>query len=198
MSEYIVWHESQVYKLPADVTLKIGCLLEPTSVAVRVMDKVHPSIGQRVAIVGAGPIGLLSLQMIKMMGATSLTLVEPIAERRDLAIQYGADHTVDPVNEDVISKAMELTDGRGYDIVIDCSGSVRAIQSLPRITAKGGTLLFAAMYPGDYEFPLNLYQYCYANELTISGFFISPYTYPRAMQIMPRLDLDALTAKLRP
>lgn len=194
MAETIVWHESQVYKLPDDVSLKTGCLLEPTSVAVRVMDKARPKVGQTVAVVGAGPIGLLTLQLIKIMGATSLTMVEPIAERRELAIDYGADHTVDPVVNDVVAAAMELTDGRGYDIVIDCSGSVRALGPLPEITAKGGKLIFAAMYPGDYEFPLNLYKYCYANELTITGLFVSPYTYPRAAQILPRLNLDALTS----
>ena len=196
MAETIVWHESQAYKLPDDISLKTGCLLEPTSVAVRVMDKAQPQVGQRVAVIGGGPIGLLTLQMIKMMGATSLTLVEPIAERRAIGVEYGADHTIDPLNQDVVATAMELTGDRGYDIVIDCSGSVKAIEPLPQITAKGGKLIFAAMYPGDYEFPLNIYQYCYANELTITGLFVSPYTYPRAAQILPRMNLDALTTKV--
>ena len=49
------------------------------------------------------------------------------------------------------------------------------------------------MYPGGYEFPLNIHQYCYLNELTITGLYISPYTYPRAAQVMSRLDLEALT-----
>ena len=193
MAETIVWHESQVYKLPDDVPLRVGCLLEPTSVAVRVMDKVRPKVGERVAICGAGPIGLLTLQLIKIMGATSLTLIEPIAERRELAIAYGADHTIDPISQDVVATARELTGGLGYDVVIDCSGSVRGIEPLPRIAARGGRLVFAAMYPGSYEFPLNIHQYCYLNELTITGLYISPYTYPRAAQVMSRLDLEALT-----
>ncbi|HCX64407.1 MAG TPA: alcohol dehydrogenase, partial [Eubacteriaceae bacterium] len=59
MAESIVWHESQVYKLPDSVTLKEGCLLEPVSIAVRMMDKVEPKFGRRVLISGGGPIGLL-------------------------------------------------------------------------------------------------------------------------------------------
>ena len=193
MSEYVSWHESQVYKLPDDVSLKKGCLLEPVSVAVRVVDKVAPGIGQRVAICGGGPIGLFVLQAIKMMGAVSLTLIEPIAERRALAEKFGAEYTVDPAAQDVVKTAMEITGGRGYDTVIDCSGAVRAVGALPVITSKGGKLLFVAIYPNEFEMPLNLYKYCYANELTITGTNISPYAFPRAAQIMPRMQLDDFT-----
>ncbi|RLP09056.1 zinc-dependent alcohol dehydrogenase [Propionibacterium australiense] len=196
MAENIVWHESQAYKLPDDVPLRKGALLEPTSVAVRIADKAAPRIGERVVICGGGPIGLLSLQVLKMMGATDLTLIEPIADRRELAEQYGADHTIDPTSDDVAAEAMKLTGGLGYDIVIDCSGSVHGIQPLPEIAAYGARLIFGAMYPGDYEFGLNIHKYCYLKELTITGLFVSPYAYPRAAQILPRMNLDALTEKV--
>ena len=192
-SEYIAWHESQVYKLPDNVSLKTGCLLEPLSVAVRVADKIEPKIGQRIAICGGGPIGLFVLQCVKMMGAVNLTLFEPIAERRKLAEKYGADFTIDPLAQDTVKAAMEITDGRGYDVVVDCSGAVSAAAALPSITAYGGKLLYVAMYPNDFEMPLNLYKYCYDNELTITGTKISPYTFPRAAQIMPRMQLDDFT-----
>ncbi len=198
MSEYIVWHESQVYKLPDDVSLKQGCLLEPVSIAVRCMDKIEMKIGQRVAICGGGPIGLLVLQAVNMMGATSLTLIEPITERRELAKKFGAVNVIDPINEDIRSVAMELTDNRGFDVVIDCSGSVHAVSPLPFITAKGGKLIYAAMYPNDYEMPINLYKYCYFNELTITGLYVAPYAFPRALQLMPRMKLDDFTSKVFP
>ncbi|QSX07871.1 alcohol dehydrogenase catalytic domain-containing protein [Alkalibacter rhizosphaerae] len=196
MAETVVWHESQVYKLPDEVSLRQGCMMEPVSVAVRMMDKVRPRFGDRILISGGGPIGLLGLQALKMFGATSLTLVEPIAERRELALKYGADHVIDPMSQDVYEEAMKISEGLGFDAVVDCSGSVHAVEVLPKITAKGGTLLYGAMYPNDYEMPLNLYQYCYANELTISGYYVSPYTFPRAKQMLTRFDLDALTAKV--
>ena len=194
MSEYVSWHESQVYKLPDDVSLKKGCLLEPVSVAVRVVDKLGPRIGQRVAISGGGPIGLLVLQAVKMMGAVSLTLIEPIAERRELALKFGADHVVDPMALDVSRAGMDITSGLGFDTVIDASGSPRAVGALPGITSKGGTLMYVAMYPHDFEMPLNLYKYCYENELTITGTMISPYTFPRASQVMHRFMLDEFTS----
>lgn len=196
MSEYIVWNEAQVYKLPSNISLRQGCMLEPVSIAVRIMDKLQPKFGMRVAICGGGPIGLLVLQSIKMMGSVCLTMIEPVQARRDLAMKYGAEHTINPITEDLKAEADRITGGLGFDIVIDCSGSVKAVMGLPPITAKGGYLLYAAMYPNDYEMPLNLFKYCYANELTISGVFVAPYAYPRAMQVLGKFDLRDLTEKI--
>ena len=196
MAETVTWHESQVYKLPADVSLLKGCLLEPTSVAVRIADKTNIRVGDRVAICGGGPIGQLVLQLMKMNGATSLTLIEPIAERREMALRHGAEFVIDPVGEDQSERTAVITDGQGYDVVIDASGSPRAVGGLLDIAAKGATVIYGAMYPHDFEMPLNLSDYLYLKELTLTGVFISPYAFPRALQILPHLDLAELTQSI--
>jgi L-iditol 2-dehydrogenase len=193
MSETVTWHESQVYKLPDNVSLLKGCLLEPTSVAVRIADKTNIRVGDRVAICGGGPIGQLTLQVMKMNGATSLTMIEPIAERREMALAHGAEFVIDPMTEDQNLITHDITHGRGFDVVIDASGSTHAVRGLLDITAKGGTLIYGAMYPHDFEMPLNLSDYLYLKELTLSGVFISPFAFPRALQVLPLLDLDELT-----
>nr|WP_315267528.1 alcohol dehydrogenase catalytic domain-containing protein [Microbacterium lemovicicum] len=193
MAETITWHESQVYRLPDEVTLRQGCLLEPTSVAVRIADKTRIRVGDRVAICGGGPIGQLTLQVLKMYGATSLTMIEPIAERREMALRHGAQHVIDPVAEDQQARADAITDSRGYDIVVDASGSPRAVQGLLDIAAKGATVIYGAMYPHDFAMPLNLSDYLYLKELTLTGVFVSPYAFPRALQVLPLLDLRELT-----
>jgi (R,R)-butanediol dehydrogenase/meso-butanediol dehydrogenase/diacetyl reductase/L-iditol 2-dehydrogenase len=193
MSEFITWHESQVYKLPDGVSLKEGCLLEPISIAVRIVDKAELRFGARVAICGGGPIGLLSLQGFRMAGASQITLIEPIESRRRIAEKLGADNVIDPTSKDVPQAARELTGGLGYDIVVDCSGSVKAVGTLPHITAFGGNLLYSAMYPNSFEMPLNLYKFYYKNELTITGTYISPYTFPRAVQLIEKYRLEDFT-----
>lgn len=193
MAETITWHESQVYKLPDNVSLLKGCLLEPTSVAVRIADKTNIRVGDRVAICGGGPIGQLALQLMKMNGATSLTLIEPIAERREMALRHGADYVIDPIAESQFERTDDITEGHGFDIVIDASGSTRATEGLLDIAAKGATVIYGAMYPHDYQMPLNLSDYLYLKELTLTGVFISPYTFPRALQILPHLNVDDLT-----
>lgn len=196
MAEYIVWHEAQVYKLPDEVSLKEGCLLEPISIAVRMMDKLNIKFGERVLVSGGGPIGLLATQALKMSGTATLTLSEPITERRELALKYGVDNVIDPTSQDLVEESMKITDGRGFDTVVDCSGSVHAVGALPKITAKGGTLLYGAMYPNDFEMPFNLYEYCYFNELTVSGFYVAPYAFPRAIQMIQKFNLEDLTTKV--
>lgn len=198
MAETVTWHESQVYKLPDDVPLLKGCLLEPTSVAVRIADKTNIKVGDRVAICGGGPIGQLALQVLRMHGATSLTLIEPIADRREMALRHGAEHVIDPVAEDQQARADEITGGRGYDVVVDASGSPRAVRGLLDIAAKGATVVYGAMYPETFEMPLNLSDYLYLKELTLTGVFVSPYAFPRALQILPHLDVDELTRAVFP
>lgn len=193
MAETVTWHESQVYRLPDDVSLLAGCILEPTSVAVRIADKTRIRVGDRVAICGGGPIGQLALQVLKMSGATSLTMIEPIADRREMALRHGAEHVIDPIAEDQAARADEITGGRGYDIVVDASGSTRAVSGLLDIAAKGATVIYGAMYPHDFEMPLNLSDYLYLKELTLTGVFVSPYAFPRALQILPHLDVSELT-----
>ena len=195
-SETLVWHESQVYKLPDSVSLKEGCLLEPVSIAVRAMDKAELKFGQRVLVSGGGPIGLLITQCLKKCGAAELTLSEPIAERRELALRFGAKNVIDPMAENIQDAADRITGGRGFDVVFDCTGSTKAVYDLPFITAKGGKLIYSAMYPNDFEMPLNLYKFCYYNELTITGMYVAPYAFPRAAQMLPELDLAPLTTKV--
>ncbi|TXR57019.1 zinc-dependent alcohol dehydrogenase [Quadrisphaera setariae] len=193
MSETVTWHESQVYKLPDAVSLLQGCLLEPVSVAVRIADKTRIRVGDRVAVCGGGPIGQLALQVMRRYGATSLTMIEPIAERRALAQRCDAEHVIDPVSDDQGQRAMEITQGRGYDVVIDASGSTRATRGLLDIAAKGGTVVYGAMYPTGYELPLDLSEYLYLRELTLTGLFVSPYAFPRALQLLPHLQLEEFT-----
>jgi len=189
MSEYVIWHESQVYKLPENVSLKEGCILEPLSVAVHAADRISPKVGDRVVIFGGGPIGQLILQVLNLYGATSLTMVEPIADRREQALKFGAKHVIDPINQDVVEEALRITGGLGFDAAVDVSGSPAAVVKLPPVTTRGGVILYGAMYPVNYEMPLNLFDYCYRNELTIKGLFLSPYAFPRSVQLLERIDL---------
>ena len=190
MARSVVWHESQVYRLPDSVSLLTGCLLEPTSVAVRIADKTRIRPGDRVAVCGGGPIGQLTLQLMQRYGATALTLIEPIAERRDLARRFGARHVIDPNSESLTERSREITAGAGFDVVIDASGSRHAVAGLLDLAAPGGTVVYGAMYPEEYVLPLNLSDYLYRKELTLTGVFVSPYTFPRAVRLLEELDLE--------
>ncbi len=190
MAEYVVWDESQVWKVPDGLPLRKACLLEPVSIAVRVADRTELKVGQRVAIQGGGPIGLLCAQMLKMKGATDLTVIEPMAERRAYALKFGADHVVDPRACDPVAECLRLTGGIGYDVVIEVTG-VPAIATIPlKIAANDAHILYIAMYGNGYEMPLPMTDTFHNRNLTLSATKVAPYCFPRALQLLPRMELD--------
>lgn len=100
--------------------------------------------------------------------------MSPLPTARALASELGAEYLIDPTSQDVVKAAMDITNGLGYDVVLDCSGSPRAVGPLLPITAKCGTLIYGAQYPNDFELPFNISRYCYFNEITVTGVMVAP------------------------
>ncbi|MBN1692234.1 MAG: alcohol dehydrogenase catalytic domain-containing protein [Dehalococcoidales bacterium] len=190
-AEYAVYPESAIYPLTDDIPLDIAALLEPVSVAVHGIDRAGVKTGGSVAICGGGPIGLLCLEMAIRAGAAKTLLSEPIAEKRALAKKLGADIVVDPFNENLEEVGKKFTDGRGFNTVIDASGSVAAAKQCINLADNCGTILWAAVYGKDVEIGVSPFL-MYAKELTITSTYVSPYSFPRALAMLPRLELKSL------
>jgi (R,R)-butanediol dehydrogenase/meso-butanediol dehydrogenase/diacetyl reductase/L-iditol 2-dehydrogenase len=196
-AEYAVYKEGLVFTLPDNVGLDHGALLEPVAVAVHAIDRSNIRPGSSVAISGAGPIGLLILELALRAGATKVLVSEPVAEKRQLAKKLGADAVVDPLKEDLQAVGRELTEGRGFDTVVEASGNLGAAKQAVYLADKCGTIVWAAVYPDDAEISINPF-YMYANELTIRSVFVSPYCFPRAMNLLPKLDLKPIISEIIP
>ncbi|MCJ7604945.1 MAG: alcohol dehydrogenase catalytic domain-containing protein [Dehalococcoidales bacterium] len=190
-AEYAVYPESAVYTLPDELTMEQGAMLEPVSVAIHAIDQANVYTGSSVAIAGGGPIGLLCLEMALKAGAARTMVSEPIAKKRALALKLGADIAVDPFNEDIIEAGQKLTDGRGFSTVIDASGNVNAAKQCIDLADRGATILWAAVYGKDVEIGVSPFL-MYAKELTITSTFVSPYSFPRALAMLPKLELDPI------
>ncbi len=194
-AEYAVYPESAIYAIPDDMTMEQASLLEPVSVAVHAIDRANVRTGSTIAIAGGGPIGLLCLEMALKAGAARSMVSEPIQEKRDLALKLGADIAVDPFNTDIVAAGRKLTEGRGFDTVIDASGSVAAARQCIDLADNGATILWAAVYGKDVEIGVSPFL-MYAKELTITSTFVSPYSFPRALNLLPKLELDALITNI--
>jgi (R,R)-butanediol dehydrogenase / meso-butanediol dehydrogenase / diacetyl reductase len=190
-AEYAVYRENDIYLLPDNVSLEEGALLEPVSVAVHTIDLSNIKPGNSVAILGGGPIGLLVLEMALRAGAAKTLVSEPTAGRRQLAKQYGADVVVDPMNENLIEAGKKLTDGRGFDTVIEAVGKLPLAEQAIEMADYGGTVVWAAMYPQGAKAGVAP-SYMYNHELTVRSVFISPYCFPRSMALLPKLNLKPL------
>jgi L-iditol 2-dehydrogenase len=196
-AEYCVYRESAVYALPDHVGLDVGALLEPVSIAVHVVDIAGVYPGSSVAVLGGGPIGLLSLQIALRGGAVKTLLSEPVAEKRELARKLGATITVDPSHEDLEAVVRKLTDGRGCRSVIEATGRPAVARQAVPLADKGGTVVWAAVYPSESRVDVPPF-YMYQNELSIRSVFLSPYCFPRALDLLPVLDITSLITDIVP
>ena len=190
-AQYVVWDESQVWKIPDEMPLRKACFLEPTSIAVRVTDKANIKAGERCVVQGGGPIGLFCLQLLKMHGATSLTLIEPNPDRRDLGVRFGADHVIDPMTQDAVKECERITNGLGFDVVVEASG-VGSIAQIPlQIAADGGTIMYIAMYDSDFKMPVPMTDVFHNRNLTLTSTTVAPFCFPRSVQLLSRMDFDS-------
>ena len=191
MAEYAVYPEGAVYHLPQDIGLDVGALLEPLSIAVHTLDIAQMRSGDAVIITGAGPIGLLIMQMAMKSGASRILVSEPVAEKRKLAKELGADVVVDPLKDDLLEASNRLTDYRGFAVCFEASGRPEVARQLLYLAETAGTVVWAAVYPQEAEVGVSP-SFMYSRELKIHSVRVSPYAFPRSLQMLPKLNLKPL------
>ncbi len=194
MAEYVIWKEGQICKLPDDVTLREGSLMEPLSIAVRAMDKAGMKVGKRVLVSGGGPIGNLICQLAAKFGAAELTLSEINEQRCELARSIGVEHIINPTTDDIVARAMEITNGHGFDVILECSAVPSAAESVLKCAAKFANIIYVAQFPNAYDMPLNLFEYCYMRQVNITGMYCAHFNFERAAEYLKYVDLSAFTS----
>jgi 2-desacetyl-2-hydroxyethyl bacteriochlorophyllide A dehydrogenase len=196
-AEYGVYGEGQVFPIADEVSFEVGTLLEPLSIAMRVNDLGHVVPGKSVAILGAGPIGTLSLIVAKHSGASKILVSEPVAYKREFAERFGATRTVDPFEEDLEQIVLDSTNGRGFDAVFDCTGKLEGARQAVHLAGPGGHVVWAAVYPVGGEVPVSPWL-MYEKDLSIHGVFQSPYFLWRANAMLGVFDLKPLISHVYP
>jgi len=145
-AEYVNTLSKVCFKLPEHVPADVGALSEPASVCVHAVRRSRMQIGDTVAIVGAGTIGLLTLQAALIARASRVFVVEPIEARRRLAVQFGAEKALDPAAADPREAVLELTGGRGVDRVIECGGNEKTMSMATRLARKKGVVVITGLH----------------------------------------------------
>ena len=118
---------TNVLPLPPEVGLDEGTLFEPLAVTLHSMKFAALQPGERVLVLGAGPIGLLTIALLRLSGAGRIWAVDPVAARRELALRLGADAAIDPTSVDPVHELLSETRGRGVDVAIDCAARGESI-----------------------------------------------------------------------
>lgn len=153
--EYFTAPESVVLKLPPEVTMERAALIEPLAVGLHAVRTAGIRPGDRVAVLGAGAIGLSALLMAKQAGAALLLATDILPFHLQLAQKLGATHTADARDEQALSASMDAcgADG-GFDAVIVAAPVPSLVEQAVRLTRKQGKILLAAMF--DHPVPLDV------------------------------------------
>ena len=144
-AEYALMEEWEPVPIPEGVSDEAAALCEPCAVAVRAVRKSDLRLGDTVAILGAGPIGLLCIQAARAAGAGTVFVSEPAPARSKAALDLGARSVVDPTSEDVVSRIVSLTGGAGPDIVFDCAGAGSTLNQAMNMVRRSGQVVLVAL-----------------------------------------------------
>jgi L-iditol 2-dehydrogenase len=154
-AEYAIHNVASLYKMPENVSFKDAVLITTAGTGLYGIDATGGYIaGDNVVIFGPGPVGLMTVQACKQLGARRVILVGTRASRLEMGRRLGADHVVNAREADVVATVHELT-GRGADLVIETSGSTSTPQQCVDVVRRGGKILFVAFYPGPVTFDLS-------------------------------------------
>jgi 2-desacetyl-2-hydroxyethyl bacteriochlorophyllide A dehydrogenase len=178
-ADYVVVPAWKARELPVDFDVSVGALVEPLSCAVHGYDLIRTSLGGRFLIYGAGTMGLMLVALAGRVGAISVSVIEPNAARRDLAYSLGATR---------VFADSQLLDGESFDLVIDATGVIGAIEDGLTRLKRGGTYLQFGVAPAEAPASFSPYR-LYSDELTFVGSMAVLHSFDRACDIAVNVDI---------
>jgi 2-desacetyl-2-hydroxyethyl bacteriochlorophyllide A dehydrogenase len=135
-AEYVRVHQRETVELPESIRPSLGALVEPLAVGLHAIERAHIRAGDKVLVIGAGPVGLSVTAWAAQRGASELVVSDPSAARRRAAEQFGATRTVDPESEPVEPR---------YDVVVECVGLPGMTDVCVRASKRQGHVVIAGV-----------------------------------------------------
>ncbi|NDL67565.1 zinc-dependent dehydrogenase [Anaerotalea alkaliphila] len=185
-----------VVKLPETVSSTEGALIEPLACCIRGMVNAGTKFNDTVLVVGAGPIGLMHLQLSQIAGASKVIVSEPNEYRRTKAMELGADRVVNPLEEDLASIVAQETGKQGVDVIMLAIGVPAIINDLLKLCKRGGALCLFAGFSGKGEATIeaNLIHYEEINVCGSTAYKRSDYLAAAEMVKTGKIDLNAIAS----
>ncbi len=187
LCEYIVMPAHCCFPVPDSIDDAAAALLEPLGIALHAVDLAKLHVADSVVILGAGPIGLLCLQVARLAGAAPVYVVDQFAWRLELAAQYGAI----PINftqEDPVQAVMQATGGAGVDVGIEAAWADHSVQQAADMARMGGRLVLVGI-PGPDKLEMK-HSTARRKGLTIRISRRMKHVYPRAIKLVENGSID--------
>jgi len=177
-------------EIPEHVSYEEAAITEPLACVLHGAEEANVKLGDTVAIIGAGPIGLLHLLTAKKMGAAKTIMIDLIQERLDFAQKLGADATVNSGKEDATTAVHSLTGGYGADIVIEAIGLPATWEQALKLVRKGGTVLEFGGCPPGTQIRLDTELLHYGEVAVRGAFHATPVHFRKALSLIASRTID--------
>lgn len=168
-AEYVVVPEANLLFLPDNVDFNQGAIIEPAAVVLHGILRLNIRAGDSVLLLGAGALGLLSLEWARALGAGSIMVSDVVPDKLELAFKLGADYTIDVRTGDAVEEMRKITQGQGADIVIEAAGLPVTQEQAIRAVRKRGKVLFLGTAHKDVVIPSKSFEHIIRGELTLLG-----------------------------
>jgi len=194
-AEYIVVPalnvERDTLKLPDSVSYEEATLIEPIGCCIKGIKGANIHLGDTVAVIGAGFMGLVHIQLARLFGAVKIITIDSVPYRLQKAKEFGSDHTIDFKKETVPEKFRELNEGRGADVVIVCTGHYNALEEGMEIAEKGSTLYLYAPLPPNTTFPIDVHRFFFSEISFHTSYSASHLDTRAALSLIEGGQIDA-------
>ena len=193
LSEYVSHPAAFTFKIPDNMSFTEGALVEPLAIGLHACNMGGVKLGHTVAIVGAGCIGLVTLLAAKAYGATKIIVGDVLDKRLAKAAELGA-ITVNTKETDFAKKVLELTDGRGADVCIDCAGFTPTVDACLTAAKPAGMVIIVGMGEDRVNgFNTSIMS---TKELTVKSIFRYRNLYPTAINAIAdgRIDVESIVS----
>ena len=194
LTNYITHPEALTYKLPDNMDTMEGALVEPAAVGMHAAMEADVKPGKKIVILGAGCIGLMTLQACRVMGATEIVVVDMIEKRLDMAAKLGAMETINGGKEDTVARAKEILGDLGADIVFETAGARATAAQTTKLVMRGGRIMIVGTVPGDT--PVNFLSI--NREVKIQTVFRYANNYPMTIEAISsgRFDVKSMVTDI--
>ena len=196
-AEYVAVPQHILYALPQKVTFPQAAMVEALSIAFHAVRRTSVALNDTAVVVGAGMIGLLVIESLRIAGCGKIIAVDIDADRLSLARKLGADAAVNTTNCDAVAEVLKLTQGRGADIAFEAVGITSAIQTATASLRKGGSLTLVGNISPKVEVAL---QSIVTREISVYGSCASCGEYPACLDMISsgKIDVNSLISATAP
>jgi L-iditol 2-dehydrogenase len=181
MCEWIHVPASTCFPVPPEIDDAAAVMLEPLGVAIHTLDLAKVRVGQSAALLGAGPIGLCILQLLRLAGADPVFVTDKLPWRVELAGQLGATETWRCDAVDPVEAVRQATEGRGVDVAIEAAWCDASVDQAADVLVHGGRLVVVGI-PEDDRLTLR-HSVARRKGLTITMVRRMKHAYPRAIRL---------------